>query len=129
MSYNIDSCEMLTNENLRITTGDVRRILIQLEEDFPEDNFFIDLEKRIKKLVKSGESLNDEAELPIKKLTWAGEGSGYLFKTFLEKVVPFLRGSADVIFIWEGGDSISGLRIVDGVATKHEVIKSLGAKL
>ena len=42
------------------------------------------------------------------------------------KVAPLILGTVEVIFTWESGDSHSGLRIVDGKVTKHEVVMALG---
>ncbi len=130
MSYNIDSCDMLANDNLRMSIGRLRELSIQLEDHLPEDNFLASLNKEVTKRIAAHRlDYHDNVELPIDRLTWRGEGSGHSFNILIEKIVPHLFGSADVVFIWEGGDSITGLRIVNGVATTHEVIKSLGKQL
>lgn len=129
MSYNIDSVTMLKNDNLRMTVGNVRRLVVQLEEDLPEFNFLTNLNRDIKSRIKIGETLSDEIELPINELAWCSTWSGNSFSIFLKKVAPHILGSADAIYTWEGGDSISGLRIVNGVATQHDVIQALGEEI
>ena len=36
------------------------------------------------------------------------------------------KGSAELLLTWEGGDSFTGLRVVDGKVTKHDIRFSLG---
>ena len=57
---------------------------------------------------------------------WYGEGSGTLWDTLITKVLPKTRGTADLIYCWEGGDSYTGIRVQDGKVTEHEVVQSLG---
>lgn len=32
----------------------------------------------------------------------------------------------DLVICWEGGDSYTGLRVVDGKVTRHKVVMGLG---
>jgi hypothetical protein len=116
MSYNIDSIETLSG-SLEIHASD---LAVDQREWPPEDNFIEDVQRQ------SGDG--PFGWLPIKRLAWSGEGSGStepLLKTLLSKT----RGSAEFILCWEGGDSFSGLRVIDGVVTEHEVIQTLGEEV
>ena len=35
-------------------------------------------------------------------------------------------GSADIVYTWERGEYFTGVRVVDGVVTRHEVVMALG---
>jgi hypothetical protein len=61
----------------------------------------------------------------VKRIDWTGEGSGYSWDLFEELLTKFI-GGADLIVTWEGGDSLSGLRLLNGKVTKHCVIRALG---
>lgn len=115
MSYNIDTSVTLSG-SLRILTIHVAGIQ---HLDIPEDCFAADLDPY---------SLEPDQE--IDDVNWRGEGSGHSFRDVLiAEILPLTTGSADVIFTWEGGDSFSGLRIVDGVVTEHKVVMALGDTL
>jgi hypothetical protein len=51
-------------------------------------------------------------------------GSGASFQ-ILTKIIPLLKGEADLVFLWEYGDSVSGLMIRDGKAVDCEVSYTL----
>ena len=58
----------------------------------------------------------------VQEIEFRGEGSGHNYK---EKMLPFLADSTGILeswIVWEGGDSFSGLRIVDGKVTEPEII-------
>lgn len=60
--------------------------------------------------------------IKLKNLSWYGEGSGRAYEDhFIKDVAPLIHGRVDAIFTWEGGDSVTGLRIKDGVATECKV--------
>ncbi len=44
----------------------------------------------------------------------------------LYEALSHTTGSADLLLTWEGGDSHTGIRVVNGKVTKHEVVFALG---
>ena len=61
-------------------------------------------------------------------LSWCGDFSGSSWrKVFLGQILPASRGTFEGYVVWEGGDSITGLRVVDGVVTEPDVVVSLEA--
>lgn len=63
--------------------------------------------------------------LPISTFWWDGMGSGSMGN--LAVAASYTKGEAEVVMVWEGGDSISAIKIKDGVVTEHEVEYTLGA--
>lgn len=89
------------------------------ERDLPEDCFLTD--NRATRREPGGLRT-------IARLAWQGEGSGSSFDAVLVKsVLPRTQGTADFVVTWEGGDKHTGLRVVEGVVTQHEVVQALGA--
>ncbi len=64
----------------------------------------------------------------VTRLPWTGECSGMYWDTFKQLLAAFL-GSADLIVTWEGGDSRTGLRLINGKVTEHEVVMALGEEV
>jgi hypothetical protein len=63
------------------------------------------------------------------QLEWAGERSASsISEGILAKPLRFTSGSADFLFFWEGM-GVEGIRVVDGVMTKHNVELKLGKEL
>ena len=120
MSYNVDNVKTLSGK-LTISRASLRKIK-RMRIETPECCFLDAI------FVKEGK--DDDAEsFDIEDLEWYGEGSGYAFEDLLTKVLPFTKGTMEVVVTWEGGDSVNGLRIVDGTVTKHEVEMKLGKKI
>jgi hypothetical protein len=112
MSYNIDSVEYLSGR-LEIQRGVAQSLASQYESDLAEDNLFDYLDL--------GGPLDGDPEewLVIKDPTWSGEGSGrreHVFHAILAKT----RGKAELLLTWEGGDSLSGLSVLNGVVTERK---------
>ncbi len=65
----------------------------------------------------------------IPRFRWSGEGSGFATldgtDPHLAAFIKLTEGEADVIFVWEGGDSFSGARFRDGKYAPAEVKFSL----
>lgn len=55
----------------------------------------------------------------------SGTLSGSFYKNALPDILKHTTGEAEYVFIWEGGDSITGLHIKDGVVTEKGVKLSL----
>ncbi len=109
MSYNIDHSEYIGNGTLRISREDRDKLIEELgDEGLPEGNFLTYPEC----LIRCEDSSEDEFEIIMP--WWYGSWSGNSFETLETKILTKTRGTADLIFIWEGGDSITGLRVTDG---------------
>lgn len=61
-------------------------------------------------------------EVEIQDLGWYGEWSGRSYRDVLPKVLAKTKGAADLLFVWEGGDSFTGLRVKDGVVVEKRVV-------
>ncbi len=69
-------------------------------------------------LVNAGKG---DEEMALTDFQWQGEWSGNSMDFFKREVAPKIKGSVEAIFTWEGGDSVSGMLIEDGVVTECEV--------
>ena len=65
-----------------------------------------------------------DVDLPIREFWWYGIGSGYMGNLAL--AASYTKGEAEVILVWEGGDSISAIKIKEGIVTEHEVAYAIG---
>lgn len=123
MSYNIDTCKTLRS-TLTLSRENYQKIISEMYRDLPESSFINnlnDIYRPFKYMISIYPPQPPEKvpEIPekinIDRLNWCGEGSGYTFETLLlQKIVPLLEGSGEVVFVWEGGDYLSGLQIDNG---------------
>ncbi|MDE2095634.1 MAG: hypothetical protein KGL39_00125 [Patescibacteria group bacterium] len=115
MSYNIDSCEYLKG-SLRIKRGDVSKLIEKHQEtgNIPEGNFLEDLNL----------TGSPDEELIIEVPNWYSECSGYTYDVFKE-VLSHTTGEADILLVWEGGDSQTGLRVRNGKVKEMTVKATL----
>lgn len=121
MSYNISHVENLKCD-LTVSQKDLKEVLrICRRNGCAEINFLEDLEDNLIYLEES------DGDVKIDSVSWSGDGSGHTFDT-LKDVLPFFKGEADLVFIWEGGDSLSGLKVRDGTVTEHRVKYVLGER-
>lgn len=118
MSYNIDTVKCL-QINACMKASDIAMLLEEHEDMLPEGCFLHDLENAARKHLRSSELQSDL--VPLKNLQWYGEGSGSTWGFFRSTVVPLIRGSAQLLLTWEGGDSITGFAIKDGAGAECEV--------
>jgi hypothetical protein len=115
MSYNIDNITVLSFDKARISKDDVERFAES--DELPESSFF----EELKRADKDGYCAIDP-----RRFWWSGEGSGRIWKeVFIDKIAPKIMGKIEAVVFWEGGDSVSGLRIVDGKVTEPEVVMTL----
>ena len=57
----------------------------------------------------------------IESLSYSGEHSGYGWDVFY-KILKNSTGYLRAIIVWEGGDSVIDLTILDGIATETKLI-------
>lgn len=132
MSYNIDSVDTISGQ-LFLTPAAALALKIKIgESELPESNIlddsgFLGEGDEGEPQLDDDYYGEDKENTPVAvKVSWSGTYSGRSYEHLVEKVLPATTGSADLIFYWEGGDSFSGLRVVEGVVTKHEVVMTLG---
>lgn len=56
-----------------------------------------------------------------KAVDWRSDGSGCLYSDVLIPLFEQFKGDIDAIVVWEGGDSINHLKIVQGVVSDKEI--------
>jgi hypothetical protein len=119
MSYNIDHVECLMLK-AKIKATKLYELLVLHGGELAEGNFLED---------HSHDVPDQDGYIKLKKLSWHGEGSGNSFhETFMKLIVPHIEGEVEAVLTWEGGDSVSGLHIKDGVATEMDVAQKLTPK-
>lgn len=114
MSYNANSCRIIDGE-LTMDPVKAAALLVKFKGKLPDNNF---LEKHAK--------LGPEIE-PLTNAAWSGEGSGYSWNEYRE-ALSATQGAADIVVIWESGDSVSGLRVRNGTVTEMDVKYTLVPK-
>lgn len=119
MSYNIDSIEIVKGK-LTINKELAQNFNDRHNDDLPEWNFI--------NAILEGDELviekEDEDGVHLKRVPWCHQGSGRSFEQFKE-ALELTKGKADLVLIWEGGDSINGLRISNGKVEEKEVKMTL----
>jgi len=117
MSYNIDSTTVLKCDAWMFAS-DVARMLAEHEGNLPGSCFLFEM---------ADKSPDAEGRIPVDpRFWWSSEWSGNSYhNVLLPLVAPTIRGTVEVIFTWEGGDSHSGFRIVDGIVTEPKVKMTL----
>ena len=127
MSTQITTIEYLTSERLTITAeaiGQARMKLLTMAGGMrliPEDSF---LQTHVN-LISDG-----RGSYKIADIGWTDDNADHL--EHLATALSFTRGSADLLLVWEGARAMrpfTGLRVVDGVVTMHQVVMSLGAEV
>lgn len=120
MSYNIDNVVYQKGcAPLRIVRGVAARFKATHKESLPETNF-------LDRIADAGDEDNDDACV-INQPWWQGAGSGHSGETLI-KVLRLTTGAANLILTWEGGDSVSGLIVKDGVVTEGRVVQTVVPK-
>lgn len=113
MSYNVDSTEILSGE-LFIRVADLDKWRLR-QNGLPEVSFIECFDECLS-------YIQGMEWYKINKFWWYGEGSGNAYHETLPAIIADLRGEAEIVFTWEGGDFVSGLRIKDRKATEHNKV-------
>ena len=120
MSYNIDTVNIISTTGW-IRHADVIDLLARFDDELPEGCFLRDL--------CDEDDADEDGRHTIDAMDWSGSGSGRRFKDVFPEVAKAIMGRVEAILVWEGGDSITGLRIVDGVMTEPAVIQTLASEV
>jgi hypothetical protein len=115
MGCNITHCETLKC-SAWISADDVEEILKHEEGWLPEMSFMDGVKPF--KVAKKG-------KYTIKEFRWCGTCSGRFWEFLLNEIGPRIHGTIEAILTWDGGNSVSGLRIKNGKVTEPDVIQSL----
>jgi hypothetical protein len=131
MSTKITTIEYLTPERLTITAEAIGLARMKLLTKtgpkagrmrlIPEDSF---LNTHVH-LVADG-----HGNYTITDIGWTDDNAEYL--EHLATALSFTKGSADLLLVWEGARAMqpfTGLRVVDGNVTMHQVVMTLGAEV
>lgn len=115
MSYNITSTNALVL-NAWMWADDFHRLRDELRNGLPECSFlaYDDCYEREGNRVR------------LRKFWWSGERSAKFYQeSLVERIAPMINGRVEVVFVWESGDSHTGLIINHGVVTECDVKMSL----
>lgn len=123
MSYNITTWKTKKLENFIIP---FKSLYISERTDWhPKQPKIINMEtnevsiscgcgQKIKGILKDG-------NLHIKKIKMSGEGSGYFMDLIFEPSLKQSKGILEATLIWENGDSITSLSVIDGVLKEEDL--------
>lgn len=108
MSYNIDTVDYVSGK--LFITGTAAAEFLSMDLDMPENNL-------LERIVPT----NPQAQ-EITEPWWNGEGSGSTYRDgTLHKILEKTTGHAALLFVWEGGDGMSALKVDNGVVTDGKV--------
>jgi hypothetical protein len=113
MSFEIDHVHLIRGE-LSMDALVAQEFMMNYEDCIPGLNFLEDAAK------KPGVRV-------IPRVWWCDEGSGRHFDVF-KLALARTTGMADLLLIWEHGESITGLSVRNGVVTEMDVEYSLVPK-
>ena len=114
MSYNIDTINVL-HLSAKIRSVDASRLRRKYKADLPEGCF-----------LHNGLAKEDsDGFCALTEFEWVGEGSGNSWRDLIGEIASKIVGKVEAILTWEGGDSVTGLRIVDGKLTEPAVSMTL----
>lgn len=119
MAYNIDTITILKSDGFAIPRPRWEELVEKHSNEVPESSVLDD--DFPKRCCEEHRGL-----LFVNSFPFHGEGSGSAIDLLVETILPAFLGSADLLLIWEGGDSTSGLRLLNGKVTRHEVVSALG---
>lgn len=117
MSYNIDKVIKVSGQ-LFMQKSIFKKLYKKNIDYLAEDNLFTTYNNEHFDKAKSKDQ-------PPLELRCSGMSSGGFYKNALPDILKHTTGEAEYVFIWEGGDSITGLHIKNGVVTEKGVRLSL----
>lgn len=123
MSYNIDTCKTKKLENFVIPLTALYEC--ERKDWRPEQPKILNAitmeveieggcEQTIKGILKDG-------MLTVTDLDLSGEGSGSFMHYVMEPALKKSKGELEMVFVWEGGDSITRLTVKDGEVKEEDV--------
>ncbi len=121
MSYNIDTFK-LKKVRLILPTD----IKFSKYVDWIGDEVIANLAKGIWSINDEGEGFQmhgkiTKAGLEVTDVKVNGEGSGHDYYDLLKPLFIDYKGDLEAVMIWEGGDSINSISIVNGKVTEKKI--------
>lgn len=117
MSYNIDTWKTKKLDDFQIPISALqnhnRKIILE-----PDVKITVEGPVEIFDLKGTIQFLSDT--IFVEEIYIAGEGSGSYHDT-LKNIFSQSQGTLEAILVWEGGDSITRLTVVNGVVTEERV--------
>lgn len=116
MSYDIDTCKIKKMENLVIPLAAFYEY--EREDWHPKEPI---LDRKSGEMVLHcgcGQEIRGylkDGFLEITKLSLCGEGSGSFMNYVLEGALRKSTGELEMVMIWEGGDSVTKMTVLDGI--------------
>lgn len=125
MSYNIDTFKIKKMENFVIPLAAL--YADEIREDWrpsrPEiintETNEVELECGCEQTIRG--ILKDDMNLYITDLELDGDGSGSFRYECFDKALLKSKGTLEAKMVWEGGDSITHLLVIDGVIKEEEI--------
>jgi hypothetical protein len=119
MSYNLDNFKVKELENFRIpvknfTKKDFGKPKIDLETNE------IEFESKMSEIGEIKGKLVD-GFVEVKKINIYGDGSGYFMNTVGDELLKNSTGTLVATLVWEDGDSVERLTIIDGIEKREEL--------
>jgi len=122
MSYNIDTIKIKRLENFIIP---LNALYEGVRKDWmPEQpKITIPITNEVSITCGCGQEIKGilkEGNLHVSSLKLSGEGSGSLMREVIENAFKQSTGILEMIMIWEGGDSITKMTVLDGILEETE---------
>ena len=121
MSYNIDKWRTKKLENLVIPMGAFFiherkdwHPKVETDSETNETILKCGCEQEIKGAIQEG-------SFYVSEFQFYGDGSGTFYRWILIPALEQSKGILEAVLIWEGGDSISRLTVIDGEITDKEI--------
>lgn len=123
MSYNIDTWKTKKLENLTVPLEAFYR---HPREDWhPNPPIINNIEtKEVLLECGCGQEIRGalkDGMLTVTEFNMSGEGSGTFYNWILEPALKESKGVLEAVLVWEGGDSISRLKVKDGAVESEEI--------
>lgn len=119
MSYNIDSFKVSKLENFKIAVKSFdKKIFGNPEIDF--DTNRVSFYGRMCEECEF-EGVLEDGFVTLDKIRISGEGSGHFMATFGDSLLKNSTGKLKAVLVWESGDTIERLSIVDGVSKTKNI--------
>ncbi len=123
MSYNIDTVKVYEID-LKIRKADMKKLIDEAKKKKDWINFAIDLDGKWELHICEDTRISGTVEgewLIFSDLGLNGEGSGSDWEDIIKPMLKYTRGNYKARFVWEGGDSITMVRCVDGNLSEEEM--------
>jgi len=119
MSYNIDDFKIIKLENFRIAVKDFDKTVFKKPKINLETNE-ISFKSNFCEVCKFDGILID-GFVELNKISIYGESSGHFMATIGDNLLKKSTGTLIARLVWESGDSVEKVTIIDGIEEKEEL--------